>query len=100
MYCGNCDLLVGLEGVHVVEVVQDEEHLWVRVESPPGPRWSPSCGVVALSHGRREVELIDASCLGRAVRVQWRKTWSCPEPACPVGVFTEQDEQVAHRRDR
>jgi transposase len=83
----------------VVEVVQDEEHLRVRVESPPGPMGCPSCGVVALSHGRREVELIDAPCFGRPVRVLWRKrTWSCLEPACPVGVFTEQDEQVAHPR--
>lgn len=99
VYCGNCDLLVGLEGLHVVHVVQDEEHLRVRVESPPGPTGCPSCGVVALSHGRREVELIDAPCFGRPVRLVWvKRTWSCPERACPVGVFTEQDEQVARPR--
>ncbi|WP_344251840.1 transposase family protein [Humibacillus xanthopallidus] len=86
VYCGNCDLLVGLEGLHVVEVVQAEEHLRVRVESPPGPMGCPACGVVALSHGRREVELIDAPCFGRPVRVLWRKrTWTCPEPACGCG---------------
>ena len=29
----------------------------------------------------------------------WRKrTWECVEPSCPVGVFTEQDEQVAKPR--
>lgn len=59
----------------------------------------PTCGVVVFSHGRREVELIDAPCFGRPVRVVWwKRTWWCPEPACPVGVFTEQDEQIARPR--
>ncbi|MDQ2852360.1 MAG: transposase family protein, partial [Actinomycetota bacterium] len=59
----------------------------------------PACGVVTPSHGRRKVELIDAPSFGRPVRVMWRKrTWSCPEPCCPVGVFTEQDERVAQPR--
>jgi transposase len=31
VYCGNCDLLVGLDGLHVLEVVAAEEHLRVRV---------------------------------------------------------------------
>ena len=69
MYCGNCDLLVGLEGLHVLEVVVAEKPLWVRVEPPPGPMGCPTCGVVALSHGRRGVELIGAPCFGRPVRV-------------------------------
>ena len=98
-YCGNCDLLVGLEGLHVLEVVTSEEHLRVRVESPPGLMGCPSCGVVALSHGRRGVELIDAPCFARPVRiVWWKRTWWCGQDACPVGVFTEQDDQVARPR--
>jgi len=98
-YCGNCDLLVGLDGLHVLDVVDAEEHLRVRVESPPGPMGCPACGVVALSHGRREVELIDAPCFERPARVVWwKRTWSCLEPSCPVGVFTEQDEQIARPR--
>ncbi len=98
-YCDNCDLLVGLDGLHVLDVVDAEEHLRVRVESPPGPMGCPACGVVALSHGRREVELIDAPCFERPTRVVWwKRTWSCLEPSCPVGVFTEQDEQVARPR--
>jgi len=93
VYCDNCDLLVGL---HVLEVVAAEEHLRVRVESPPGLMGCPACGVVALSHGRREVELVDTPCFGRPVTVLWwKRTWCCPEPTCPVAVFTEQDERVA-----
>ncbi|MDN6022026.1 MAG: ISL3 family transposase, partial [Acidipropionibacterium jensenii] len=42
---------------------------------------------------------VDAPSFGRPVEVLWRKrTWECPEPSCPVGVFTEQDEQVAKPR--
>jgi len=59
----------------------------------------PSCVVVVLSHGRREVELIDAPSFGRPVQVVWwKRTWWCPEPACPVAVFTEQDYAIARPR--
>ena len=30
--------------------------------------------------------------------VWWKRTWSCPEPSCPVAVFTEQDVRVDRRR--
>jgi transposase len=59
----------------------------------------PSCGVVAVSHGRRTHVLVDTPCFGRPVRLRWRKrTWVCPEPACGVGAFTERVEQVAAPR--
>lgn len=56
----------------------------------------PVCGVVASSHGRRTVRLVDAPSFGRPIELRWRKrTWAGVEPACPVGVFTEQDETIA-----
>jgi len=39
VYCGNCDLLVGLDGLEVAAV---DERLRVRVESPPGPMGCPN----------------------------------------------------------
>ncbi len=51
-YCDRCDLLVGLEGYHVVAVTRDGPALVVTIEAPPGPMGCPGCGVVALSHGR------------------------------------------------
>ena len=37
-YCTNCDLLVGLAGVHVVRVDRDDgDRLLVTVESSPAP---------------------------------------------------------------
>src|SRR3954453_18204335 len=75
------------------------EGLVVTVESPPGVVGCAGCGVVARSHGRRTVELVDAPCFGRPVTLRWRKrTWTCPDRACPVGTFTEQDPQVGPAR--
>ncbi len=98
-YCDRCDLLVGLPGLHVIGVEREPGRLQITVESPSTVMGCPSCGVVAGSHGRRTVRLIDTPCFGAPTVVWWRKrTWSCPEPSCPVGVFTEQDEQVAQPR--
>ena len=98
-YCVNCDLLVGLTGVRVVAVAAGRRLLTVTVESPPGPMGCPACGVVAVSHGRRTHVVIDTPCFGRPVRLRWRKrTWSCPEPACDVGTFTERADDVAAPR--
>src|ERR687883_33160 len=81
-YCPNCDVLVGLCGLHVVavELGQVRGGLVVSVESAPTVMGCPACGVVAGSHGRRSVMLIDTPCLGRPVMVRWRKrTWICPD---------------------
>ena len=99
-YCNNCDLLVGLDGLHVVGVERDDGGgVRVSVESAPIVVGCPACGVVASSHGRRVVRLVDSPCFGRPVDVLWRKrTWECPEPSCPIGTFTEQDETIAKPR--
>jgi transposase len=100
-YCSRCDLLVGLDGLHVTVVEFDREVglLTVRVESARAPMGCTSCGAVAHSHGRSDVTLVDAPCFDRPVRLIWRKrTWRCEEPSCPTKVFTEQDEQVARPR--
>lgn len=98
-YCSNCDLLVGLKGLHVVDVDVEGPGLRVTVESAPEPMGCPSCGVLAVSRGRRLHTLIDAPVFGRPVRLVWRKrTWACGELACPVATFTERAEHVAAPR--
>ena len=100
-YCDRCDVLVGLPGLHVIEVVagQADGRLTVTVESPPDPTGCPLCGVIAASHGRRTVVLVDAPAFGRPVRVLWRKrSWRCREPACSGNVFTEQNERISRPR--
>jgi transposase len=98
-YCDRCDLLVGLDGLHVVSVVEDGKRLVVAVESPPARAACPACGVIAVSHGRRNVTLIDIPCFGRPVRLVWRKrTWRCADGDCERGTFHEQDDRVARPR--
>jgi transposase len=98
-YCDSCDLLVGLEGLHVTSVERDDAGLVVSVESAPAPMGCPTCGVLAHSHGRVTVELVDLPCFERQVRLRWvKRRWSCPESVCAVGTFVEQDESVARPR--
>jgi transposase len=102
-YCSRCDLLVGLDGLHVTAVREvtgkREMMLSVEVESARRVEGCRVCGVVMRSHGRREVRLIDTPCFGRPVELRWRKrTWRCVESDCPGGVFTEQDDGLARHR--
>jgi hypothetical protein len=102
-YCDRCDLLVGLDGFHVVAVSEYDGKrgpvLRVVVETPQRVEACRSCGVVAGSHGRREVRLVDVPCMGRPVELWWRKrTWRCGEPDCPAGSFTEVDEALVPPR--
>ncbi|NKE10728.1 MULTISPECIES: ISL3 family transposase [Kocuria] len=82
-----------------VEYDHDVGLLVVGVESPRTPMGCPSCGVIAHSHGRSDVTLVDAPCFDRPVQVVWRKRiWRCQEAACPRKAFTEQDEDIARPR--
>lgn len=77
-YCDRCDVLVGLPGLRVVEVHDEGPRLVVTVESTPSTQGCRVCGVIAASHGRCTVRLVDAPCFGRPVRVLWReRTWVC-----------------------
>ncbi len=72
VYCSRCDLLVGLDGLHVTQVdfAAEVGMMRVRVESPPTVMGCHACGLIAHSHGRRDVTLIDPPCFGRAVRTR------------------------------
>jgi transposase len=92
-------VLVGLDGFHVLEVLEQSGRVQVVVESAPAPMGCLACGVLVGSHGRRDVVLIDVPCFGRPVRLVWRKrTWRCAEAACTGRAFTEQQEELARPR--
>jgi len=98
-YCASCDLLVGLDGFHVIEVATSESGLRVVVESPRQLMGCPTCGVVVHSRGRRDVRLVDVPCFGRPVELVWRKrTWRCSEEACARKSITEQHDDLAAPR--
>lgn len=58
-YLDRCDLFASLDGFHVVEVAGRPHLLSVVVESAPEPMGCRTCGVIAQSHGRRDVLLVD-----------------------------------------
>jgi transposase len=98
-YCDRCDVLVGLAGLHVTGVERDAVGLTVTVESPPRAGGCPVCGVIASSHGRRTVTLVDTPCFGRPVKLVWRKrTWCCAEAECAGSGFTEAHPEIARTR--
>uniref|UniRef100_UPI003F5003F7 ISL3 family transposase n=1 Tax=Agrococcus chionoecetis TaxID=3153752 RepID=UPI003F5003F7 len=88
--CSRCDLLLGLECVRVEHVDRGARVMTVTVSSADGSAGCPSCGVVAVGHGRRKRMLNDAPGTVR-VRILWRqRVWRCPDPDCARGVFIEQ----------
>jgi transposase len=91
--------LFNAAGMHVLDVRVDErDRLVVTVESDADLGGCPSCGVVAVGHGRRTHAAADAPCFGAVTVVRWRKRiWRCPEPACPVVTFSEQHDLIGAR---
>ncbi|GGE78264.1 ISL3 family transposase [Nesterenkonia cremea] len=101
LYCHNCDLFADLDGLHVIAVQRPSTagRLQVVVESASTPMGCPDCGVIAISAGRKSVDLIDAPVYGIPARLRWRKRrWRCVDPGCARGVFTEQNLTVAAPR--
>ena len=85
-------------GMHVLGVERTEAALVLTVESDADVGGCPSCGVVAVGHGRRRRVVADAPCFGVPVRLLWSaRVWRCREPACPTGTFTECHDLVAPR---
>ncbi len=98
-YCHNCDLLVGLDGLHVTDVRREPELLTVTIESAAEPAGCPTCGTVAEAHSRRVVRLVDAPCFDTPVVLLWRtRRYRCREDACEVRTFTEQVPDLVRSR--
>ena len=57
--CHRCDVLLGVEGVHVEAVERDEQVMTVTVSTPAQLMGCPTCGVVSPSRGRRRRVLRD-----------------------------------------
>ena len=72
--CDRCDLLVDLEGFHLMSAVRTPDALVLDVESCNQLAGCPDCGVIAQGHGRVVVEVIDAPWAGVPVRIRWHNT--------------------------
>ena len=100
-YCDRCDLLVGLDGLHVTAVERDDGGgLTVTVESAAAPMGCRSCGVVAHAHGRVEVRLVDAPAMGRPVRIRWRKRRCCARTRAARSVRSSNRTNRSPRQER
>ena len=96
--CSRCDLLLGLDGVHVEHVDRREDLLVVTVSSPAAPARCPSCGVVAAGRGRRRRVLHDVPG-ATGVRIVWRqRVWRCVDDSCERKTFVEQLPTLVARR--
>ena len=72
--CDRRDLLVDLEGFHLVSVARRECGLACDRESCDRCAGCPGCGVIAQGHGRVVVEVIDAPWAGVPVWIRWHNT--------------------------
>ncbi|WP_157071364.1 transposase family protein [Curtobacterium ammoniigenes] len=96
-YCALADVLLNADGLHLISVAVDSKAGYLLgIETDPGPRGCPGCGVVARLHARRQVRISDAPILGLPVVLHWSKrVFRCLEPACPV---TTHGDRHAGRR--
>lgn len=96
--CSRCDVLFGLDGVHVEHVDRRDALLVVTVSTPAAPMGCPACGVVATGRGRRRRVLHDVPATTR-VRVVWRqRVWRCDDDGCQRRTFVEQLPSLVARR--
>ena len=99
--CDRRDLLVGLEGFHLMSVARTPDALVLDIESCNQLVGCPGCGVIAQGHGRMVVEVIDAPWAGIPARIRWFKRRSiCREHACQIATFIEQNHSVCAPRAR
>ena len=84
-WCARADAIFDVPDMHVLDVeIDDQQRLVLTVESGQLEAACPSCGVLAVGHGRRVRMLHDAPCFGRVTLVRWLvRIWRCREPAVP-----------------
>jgi transposase len=86
------------DGMHVLAVQRGHRRLVITVETDADVTGCPTCGVIAVGHGRRRVTAADAPCFGLPVLLVWfKRIWLCPEPHCPQLTWTETHELIAAR---
>ena len=99
--CDRCDLLVGLEGLHLMSVARTSQALVLDIESCNQLAGCSGCGVIARGRGRVVVEVIDAPWAGVPVRIRWyKRRLTCREGTRQTVTFLEHDERVCAPRAR
>jgi transposase len=90
--------LFDLDGFVVGAHVLDDGEWWLLVETSADVVGCPACGVRAVGHGRRRVEVRDLPIAGRPVRIVWSKRiWRCEDPDCATKTWSERHDEIAPR---
>jgi len=88
-----------LEGFHVLDVQVRGGVRFITVETAAELEGCPTCGVVAVGHGRDEVRLVDTPWPTGPVQILWSKRrWRCPDRACRRQTFVEHNDTLAPPR--
>ena len=70
--------LFDMDGFVVRAQMLEDGEWWLAVETTVDVVGCPGCGVRAIGHGRRRVQVRDLPIAGRAVRLVWAKRiWHC-----------------------
>ncbi len=92
---GLAELLVGLDGFRVLEVVETAVEVIVTVETTADFTGCGRCGVRAEAQDRRRVHIRDLPCFGRPARLVWiKRRWRCPDIDCEARTWTEHSDHI------
>ena len=90
--------LLGMADFVVCAQMLEDGEWWLLVETTTDVVGCPGCGVRAVGHGRRRVQVRDLPIAGRPVRLVWAKRlWRCAEPLCATKTWSETHDQIAVR---
>ncbi len=90
--------LLGMPDFAVRAQVLEGGEWWLSVETTADRVGCPACGVRAVGHGRRRVQVRDLPIAGRPVRLVWAKRiWRCADADCSTGTWSESSELIGAR---
>lgn len=90
--------LLGMAGFVVGAQMLENDEWWLLIETTADRAWCPTCGVRAVGHGRRRVQVRDLPIAGRPVRLVWTKrVWRCADPDCATKTWSETSELIPPR---
>jgi transposase len=91
-------VMLGLPEFVVLAAGRVGGELELLIETGERSTGCPSCGVMAIPHGRREHLVRDVPAAGLPVLLVWRKRiWRCAEPACPRRTWSETTRAIRRR---
>jgi transposase len=90
---GLAEVLLGLPGFRVLDVVEHDVEVVITIESTAVLAHCRSCGVRAEPQDRMPVDVRDLACFGRPARLRWvKRRWRCRELLCSARTWTETSE--------